>query len=173
MAAHDIRDDENNNKTFNHTRGWINSQVSSQISARNPEHEKEKLKQTTYKTLKKLEENLSETSGYFTVASCPPIPRPRAHAPNKQGGKPAGQDTSSYKQNKFKAFVYFVQNGDVVEDQWSVQAKNLLQGFVKKINLPVRFVSMLSSLTPFKGACCFWSIHYFVPLPIEYIQTNF
>ncbi|CAH3034332.1 unnamed protein product [Porites lobata] len=28
-------------------------------------------------------------------------------------------------------------NGDVVEDQWSVQAKNLLQGFVKKINLPV------------------------------------
>ncbi|CAH3184446.1 unnamed protein product [Porites lobata] len=27
-------------------------------------------------------------------------------------------------------------NGDVVEDQWSVQAKNL-QGFVKKINLPV------------------------------------
>ncbi|CAH3187529.1 unnamed protein product, partial [Porites lobata] len=29
-------------------------------------------------------------------------------------------------------------NGDVVEDQWSVQAKNLLQGFVKKINLPFR-----------------------------------
>ena len=24
------------------------------------------------------------------------MPRPRAHAPNKQGGKPAGQDTSSY-----------------------------------------------------------------------------
>ena len=54
------------------------------------------MKQTTYKTLGKLEENLSETSGYFTVASCPPMPRPRAHAPNKQGGKPAGQDTSSY-----------------------------------------------------------------------------
>ena len=36
MAAHDIRDDENNNKTFNHTRGWINSQVSSQIFVRNP-----------------------------------------------------------------------------------------------------------------------------------------
>ena len=54
------------------------------------------MKQTTYKTLGKLEENLSETSGYFTVASYPPIPRPRAHAPNKQGGKPAGQDTSSY-----------------------------------------------------------------------------
>ena len=48
------------------------------------------------KTLGKLEENLSETSGYFTVASCPPMPRPRAHAPNTQGGKPAGQDTSSY-----------------------------------------------------------------------------
>ena len=30
------------------------------------------------------------------VASCPPMPRPRAHAPNKQGGKPAGQNTSSY-----------------------------------------------------------------------------
>ena len=30
------------------------------------------------------------------MASCLPIPRPRAHAPNKQGGKPAGQDTSSY-----------------------------------------------------------------------------
>ena len=30
------------------------------------------------------------------VASCPPMPRPRARAPNKQGGKPAGQDTSSY-----------------------------------------------------------------------------
>ena len=50
----------------------------------------------TYKTLGKLEENLSETSGYFTVASCPPMPRPHAHAPNKQGGKPAGQDTSRY-----------------------------------------------------------------------------
>ena len=24
------------------------------------------------------------------------MPRPRAHAPNKQGSKPAGQDTSSY-----------------------------------------------------------------------------
>ena len=24
------------------------------------------------------------------------MPRPRAHAPNKQGGKPAGQETSSY-----------------------------------------------------------------------------
>ena len=24
------------------------------------------------------------------------MPRPRAHAPNTQGGKPAGQDTSSY-----------------------------------------------------------------------------
>ena len=24
------------------------------------------------------------------------MPRPRAHAPHKQGGKPAGQDTSSY-----------------------------------------------------------------------------
>ena len=24
------------------------------------------------------------------------MPRPRAHAPNKQGGKPAGQDTSGY-----------------------------------------------------------------------------
>ena len=47
-------------------------------------------------TLGKLDEKLSETSGYFTVVSCPPIPRPRAHAPNKQGGKPAGQDTSSY-----------------------------------------------------------------------------
>ena len=57
---------------------------------------RKKLKQTTYKTLGKLEENLSETSGYFTVASCPPMSRPRAHAPNKQGGKPAGQDTSSY-----------------------------------------------------------------------------
>ena len=51
---------------------------------------------TPMKTLGKLEENLSETSDYFTVASCPPMPRPRAHAPNKQGGKPAGQDTSSY-----------------------------------------------------------------------------
>ena len=48
------------------------------------------------KRLGKLEENLCETSDYFTVASCPPMPRPRAHAPNKQGGKPAGQDTSSY-----------------------------------------------------------------------------
>ena len=44
----------------------------------------------------KLEENRRETSRYYTVASCPPILRPRAHAPNKQGGKPAGQDTSSY-----------------------------------------------------------------------------
>ena len=51
----------------------------------------------TYKTLGKPEENgLRETSDYVTVASCPPIPRPLAHAPNKQGGKPAGQDTSSY-----------------------------------------------------------------------------
>ena len=57
---------------------------------------RKKLKQTTYKTLGKLEENLSETSGYFTVPSCAPMPRPRAHARNKQGGKPAGQDTSSY-----------------------------------------------------------------------------
>ena len=24
------------------------------------------------------------------------MPRPRAHAPNKQGGKPAGQNTSGY-----------------------------------------------------------------------------
>ena len=24
------------------------------------------------------------------------MPRPRAHAPNKQGGRPVGQDTSSY-----------------------------------------------------------------------------
>ena len=47
-------------------------------------------------TLGKVKENRRETSGYFTVASCPPIPRPRAHAPNKQGGKPAGQDASSY-----------------------------------------------------------------------------
>ena len=76
-------------------------------SFRNPQHEKEKLKQTTYKTLGKLEENLSETSGYFTVASCPPIPRPRAHAPNKQGGKPAGQDTSSY--NQCEKTVGFIQ----------------------------------------------------------------
>ena len=57
---------------------------------------RKKNKQTTYKTLGKLEENLSETSGYFTVASCPPMPKPGPHAPNKQGGKPAGQDTSSY-----------------------------------------------------------------------------
>jgi len=28
-------------------------------------------------------------------------------------------------------------NGDVVEDQWSIQAKNLLLGFVKKVNLPI------------------------------------
>ena len=57
---------------------------------------RKKLKQTTYQTLGKLEENLRETSGFFTVASCPPMLRPRAHSPNKQGGKPAGQDTSSY-----------------------------------------------------------------------------
>ena len=31
------------------------------------------------------------------------MPRPRAHAPNKQGGKPAGQDTSRYK--AFAAFT--------------------------------------------------------------------
>ena len=55
---------------------------------------KKKLKQTTYETLGKLEENQNETSGYFTVASCPPMPRPRAHALNKQKGKPAGQDTA-------------------------------------------------------------------------------
>ena len=43
----------------------------------------------------------------------------------------------------FNCHVYFfslIQNGDVVEDQWSAQAKNLLFTFVKKINLPIRFV---------------------------------
>ena len=30
------------------------------------------------------------------------MPRPNAHAPNKQGGKPAGQDTSSYMHNNSK-----------------------------------------------------------------------
>ena len=35
-GTYDIPDDKNNNKTFNHTRGRINSQVSSQISVRNP-----------------------------------------------------------------------------------------------------------------------------------------
>ena len=33
-----------------------------------------------------------------------------------------------------------IQNGNVVEDKWSVQAKDLLLSFVKKINLPIRFV---------------------------------
>ena len=48
------------------------------------------------KHLVNLKKTLVKTSGYFTVASCPPTPRPRAHAPHKQGGKPADQDTSSY-----------------------------------------------------------------------------
>ena len=35
------------------------------------------------------------------------MPRPRAHAPNKQGGKPAGQDTSSYiKQGEVKKLIF-------------------------------------------------------------------
>ena len=34
------------------------------------------------------------------------MPRPRAHAPNKQGGKPAGQDTSGYKINEDN-FTFF------------------------------------------------------------------
>ena len=68
---------------------------------------RKKLKQTTYKTLGKLEENPRETSGYFTVAWCPLIPSPRAHATNKQGGKPAGQDTSSYiKQGEVKKLIF-------------------------------------------------------------------
>ena len=46
-----------------------------------------KLKQSTYETLGKLEENLTET--YFRLFH-------GAYAPNKQGVKPAGQDTSSY-----------------------------------------------------------------------------
>ena len=29
------------------------------------------------------------------------MPRPRAHAPNKRGGKPAGQDTSGYRVASF------------------------------------------------------------------------
>ena len=40
------------------------------------------------KTLGKLEENLRETRGYFTVASCTSITRLRTHAPDKIRGKP-------------------------------------------------------------------------------------
>ena len=54
-----------------------------------------KLKQTTYKTLGKLEENLRETSGNFRLfrrlfhgGPCPPMTRLRAHALNKQGVSP-------------------------------------------------------------------------------------
>ena len=40
--------------------------------------------------------NLNKTWGYFTVGSCTPMTRPRAHTPIKTRGRPAGQDTSSY-----------------------------------------------------------------------------
>ena len=35
------------------------------------------------------------------------MPRPRAHAPNKQGGKPTGQDTSGY--NMYVARSFFTE----------------------------------------------------------------
>ena len=43
------------------------------------------------------------------------------------------------------------QNGDVVDDKWSVEAKSLLLGFVKKINLPIRLVPVFKrSFVSFK-----------------------
>ena len=71
------------------------------------------------KHLGNLKKTLVKTSDYFTVASCPPMPRPRAHAPNKQGGKPAGQDTSSYRGRKicnkvWLIFIYHVFQGTVI-----------------------------------------------------------
>ena len=58
------------------------------------------------------------------------MPRPRAHAPNKQGGKPAGQDTSSYMapQNVSLA-LHFNNNYNYVDD--SPETYFLEKAFIK------------------------------------------
>ena len=58
------------------------------------------------------------------------MPRPRAHAPNKQGGKPAGQDTSSYMapQNVSLA-LHFNNNYNYLDN--SPKTYFLEKGFIK------------------------------------------
>ena len=77
-----------------------------------------------------MKKTLVKTSGYFTVASCPPIPRPRAHAPNKQGGKPAGQDTSSY--NDRSDFGFTCQDLQTCQDVWTDGIENGINVIIDK-----------------------------------------
>ena len=95
MAAHDTRDDKNNNNLIIHEAESTHKYHHKYPLEIHSTRKKNWNKRLT-KHLGNLKKTLVKTSGYFTVASCPPMPRPRAHAPNKQGGKPAGQDTSSY-----------------------------------------------------------------------------
>ena len=101
MAAHDIRDVKNQNWTFNNTQGWMTHKYltkrSSHLSINSLRENKPiRWEKTETKGLQKHLGNLKKTWGYFTVASCTPMTRSRAHASNITRGKPVGQDTSSY-----------------------------------------------------------------------------
>ena len=65
------------------------------------------------------------------------MPRPRAHAPNKQGGKPAGQDTSSYNQMAVK-----IAKGLIAQGYADVQSSDCQVNFIhlKRQNIVVKKV---------------------------------
>ena len=69
---------------------------SSHMSISLPKTKSLRREKTETNSLQKHLGNLKKTWGYFTVGSCTPMTRPRAHTPIKTRGRPAGQDTSSY-----------------------------------------------------------------------------